>query len=94
MVFVTFLAECSNFANVFFEKLAVIVLKLIKINTYAIDLEKNKQPSYRLIYSLRLVKLNTLKTYIKINLVNDFIYLSKSLASAPILFDQKFNKNL
>ena len=36
------------------------------------DLEKSKQILFRLIYILRLIKLETLKTYIKINLANEF----------------------
>ena len=34
--------------------------------SFTIDLKKNKQTFYNLIYSLRLIKLKTLKTYIKI----------------------------
>lgn len=49
-------------------------------------LQNSKQLPYGPIYSLRLVRLKTLKTYIKINLVNGFIRPSNSPASAPILF--------
>ena len=59
------------------------------MNKYAIELEKGKQLLFGLIYSLRLVKLKILKTYIKINLTNNFIWPSKSLARAPILFNKK-----
>ena len=45
-------------------------------------------------YNLGPLKLETLKTYIKINLVNGFIRLLKSPASALILFDQKLDGSL
>ena len=65
----------------------VKLLKNTKINEYIIKLKKGKQPIFGLIYILRLIKLKTLKTYIDINLVNDFIRPSKSLAGALILFN-------
>ena len=40
------------------------------------------------------MELETLKTYIKHNMVSDFIRLSKSFARAPILFDKKRDGNL
>lgn len=51
--------------------------KLTNINNYAINLIKNKQILYGLIYSLELIELKPLKTYIEINLVNRFIWPSK-----------------
>ena len=45
-------------------------------------------------YSLGLIELEILKTSIKINLTNDFIWLFKSLAKAFILFNRKLNKSL
>ena len=42
-----------------------------------------------MIYSLGLVELETLKTYIETNLANGFIRLFKSPAGASILFDRK-----
>ena len=63
----------------------------IEINMHAIDLEKDKQPSYGPIYSLGLVELEILKTYIETNLANGFIHHSKSPAGAPILFDKKLD---
>lgn len=90
---VTILAEYLDFVDVFSKKFALVLLKYTKINTYAIDLEEGKQPFYRSIYSLGLVGLETLKIYIKINLANGFIYLSKSPIGIPILFDKKPNKS-
>ena len=45
-------------------------------------------------YSLSLMELETLKTYIKNNLANAFIKSSKLIIEAFILFDKKPNKNL
>ena len=59
------------------------------MNEHAIELEKGKQPPFGAIYSLGPVELETLKTYIEINLANGFIRSSKFPAGAPILFDKK-----
>ena len=64
------------------------------MNKYAIKLEKDKQPPFRPIYSLELVELEALKTYIKTNLANNFIRPSKSPIRAPILFNKKLNRSL
>ena len=74
----------ADFANVFSKKSAGILPKCTRINEHAIDLEDDKQPPYGPIYSLRLVELETLKTYIKINIANSFIRPLKSSASALI----------
>ena len=59
------------------------------LNEHAIELEGDKQPCYRPIYSLGLVELEPLKAYIKIHLKTGFIWPSKSPAGALILFDKK-----
>lgn len=59
-----------------------------EINDYTIKLVDDWQPSYGSIYNLGPVELETLKMYIKNNLVNGFIRPSKSLARAPIFFDK------
>ena len=64
------------------------------MNDYAIKLKEGKQLSFGSIYSLKLVELKILKTYIKNNLANSFIYPSKSLAKAFIFFDLKLDKSL
>ena len=46
----------------------------------------NKQLLYSLIYSLEPVKLETLKSYIKVNLASSFIRPSKFVADTLILF--------
>ena len=92
--FTKVLAEYSNYNNVFLIENVTKLLKNIEINKYVIKLEESKQPFFRSIYSLKPVELETLKTYIEINLVNGFIRLSKSLIRVFILFDKKPNKNL
>ena len=57
------------------------------MNKHAIELEKGKQQPFVPIYSLGPVELEMLKTYIKINLANNFIWSSKSPAEAPIFFN-------
>lgn len=65
--------EYSDYANGFLEAFTTELPKHIGINDYSINLVDNKQPLHGLIYSLKPVKLKTLKTYIKTNLVNGFI---------------------
>ena len=83
------LTEYSNCSNIFSVEYAVELPENTKMNKYAIKLEEGKQLFFGPIYSLGPVELETLKTYIKINLANGFIQLSKSPAGAPILFDKK-----
>lgn len=49
------------------------LFKNTDINGHIIMLIEYKQPSYRLIYSLKSVKLDILKTYIEIYLKTEFI---------------------
>ena len=84
----------SNYNNVFFVKNAIKLLENTRINKHAIKLEESKHPLLGLIYSLEPIKLEILKTHIKINLVNGFIWLSKSPTKTFILFDQKPDKSL
>ena len=74
--------------------MALILFKYIKIKNYAIKLINEQQLSYRPIYNLKPIELKTLKTYININLVNNFIKPFKSQIKVPIFFDKKPNKNL
>ena len=85
--------EHSDFANIFSLKLTSELPKHTGINDHAIELDDNQQPSYRPIYRLGLVELEMLKTYIKTNLANGFIRLSKSPVEAPIFFNKKPNKS-
>ena len=88
------LTKYSNNSNVFLAENVAELSKYTKINDYAIKLEKSKQLFFSPIYSLGPVELKTLKTYIEINLANDFIESFKFLARAPILFNRKPNKSL
>ena len=90
---VKILDEYSDFTNIFLEKKALVLLEHTKSNKHAINLKDDKQPSYRLIYSLGPVKLKTLKIYIKTHLKTGFIQSSKSPVGAFILFDKKPDNN-
>ena len=79
----------SDFAKVFSEEKVLVLPKRTDINKHAIKLEDGKQSFYGPIYSLRLVELETLKTYIETHLKTGFIRPSKSLADALIFFDKK-----
>ena len=86
-------AEYSDYSNVFSTENAAKLPKNTRMNKHAIKLEEDKQPPFESIYSLGLVELETLKTYIKTNLANSFIQTFKSPAGAPILFNKKLDGN-
>lgn len=90
---VTVPPEYSDCVDVFSKDSAAELPEHTGINDYAIDLEKDKQLPYGPIYSLGLVGLETLKTYIEINLASGFISPFKSPAGAPILFVQNLMKD-
>lgn len=73
-------------------KLVAELLEHTKINDNAIGVVNSKQPAYRSIYNLKLMELEILKTFIKINLADSFIKSSKSLAGALIFFVWKLDK--
>ena len=79
----------ADYADVFSFDLAIELPENTGINKHAIKLEIDKQPLYGPIYSLRLVELETLKTYIETHLKTSFIWPSKSLAGTSILFNKK-----
>ena len=76
----------SNFSNIFSSDSAMELPEYTRINNHLINLLEDKQPPYELIYNLKRMELETLKTYIKAKLANCFISSFKSLISAPILF--------
>ena len=86
--------EYSDYNNVFLAENAKKLSKNTRMNEHTIKLEESKQPLFRPIYNLGPVELETLKTYIKINLANGFIQPSKSPAGALIPFDQKLDGSL
>ena len=80
------LAKYLDFADVFWEKLANVLLKQTGVNEHAVELKEGKQSPYRPIHSLEPIELKTLKTYIKTNLIKGFIQAPKLLVGPPILF--------
>ena len=80
------LAEYFDYYNFFLVENAVEFSKNSRINKYVIVLKEDKSSSFGLIYSLKLIKLKTLKTYIKTNLTYSFFIFFKSFARAPIFF--------
>ena len=91
---VTLPVEYLDFADIFSEKSPNVLPEWTGANKYAIEPEKGKQTPYGPIYGLRPVELETLKTYIEINLANNFIRALKLPAGAPILFIRKPNSSL
>ena len=87
-------SKYPNFADIFSLKLATKLSKHTKINDYANELVDNWQPLYNFIYRLGPMELEILKTYIKNNLVNSFIRLSKFLSRVSIFFDKKPDRSL
>lgn len=87
------LAEYSNFADIFLKNLAKMLLKYIRANEYVIKLEKSKKPPYGSIFSLKPIEFKIFKSYMKINLANSFIRLSKLLTIISIFLDHRFNSN-
>ena len=83
-----------DYTDVFSFDMAMELPKNTGINKHAIKLQDGKQPPYGLIYSLRPVELETLKTYIETHLKTGFILSFKSPANAPILFDKKPDDSL
>ena len=67
------LSKYANYANVFLFDLAIKLSKNTGINKYAIELQDGKQLLYGPIYSLGLLELETLKTYIETYLKTGFI---------------------
>ena len=81
--------EYFDYSNII---LAIFIMQLPEytgMNNHIIKLKKDKQPFFGPIYNLGPIELETLKTYIEINLANGFIYPSKSFTGALILFNQK-----
>lgn len=80
------LAKYLDFIDFFLKKLAAELFMQRKINKHIINLELDKKLPYTSIYSLKSVKLEILKPYIKINLASHFIQLFKSSIKGFILF--------
>ena len=83
-----------NFANIFSLDLVSKLPEHTGITDYAIELVIDQQLPYKPIYSLGLVELETMKVFIKTNLANRFIKLSKLPIGTPVWFDQKSDGSL
>lgn len=88
------LSKYANILDIFSPKLVVELPKYTRINNHTIKLINDWQLPYVPIYSLGLVELEILKTYIKNNLANGFIRPSKSPTEILILFNKKSNRSL
>lgn len=69
---VKILLDYFNYTDVFSLEAIVELPNYTKLNNHARIVKEDKQPLYNPIYSRELVELETLKTYIKINLANGF----------------------
>ena len=76
--------EYSNYSNVFSAEYVAKLLEYTGINNHVIEQEEGKQISFVPIYSLGLVGLEIVKTYIEANLANYFMWSFKSLVGAFI----------
>lgn len=63
------------------------------INNYLTKLVNGQKLFYKPIYCLKLVKLEILKSYLKINFTNNFIKFFKFVASTSIIFIRKANNS-
>lgn len=88
------LFKYTNFTNIFSLGVAIKLPEYIRVNNHPINLLKDHLPPYGSIYSLEPIELETLKTYIKIRLANNFIKSFKSITIALMLIMHKSNKNL
>lgn len=77
-----------------FSDFVIKSLEHFKINNHPINLEKDKQLSYKPIYNLKLLKFKIPKIYIKIKFASNFIRLLKLVVNALILFDFKKDNSL
>ena len=71
--FTKVLVEFFNYSNVFSVKNTVKLSENTRMNKHAIKQEEDQQSPFGLIFNLKPIKLKTLKTYMKTNLVNGFI---------------------
>lgn len=65
--------EYANYFYIFSLNLAIKLSENTGINKHVIELIQDKQPPYGLIYSLSLVELKTIKSYIKTHIKIGFI---------------------
>ena len=90
---VIILAKYLNYANTFSKKSAKILPKQRSINKYIIKLKNSMRLLYLQIYILRLIKLEKLKTYIRIEKINNIITSLKSFFNIFIRFVCKLDNS-
>ena len=61
------MAKYFNFVDIFLKKFTIELFQYLSINKNSIKLNLDKKLLYKLIYSIKPMKLEPLKTYIKIN---------------------------
>ena len=83
----------ADFSDIFSKKSIAVLSNRLNINKHIINLESDKQPLYKSIYSLSLVELKIFKTYIEVNLANRFFQPSKFLTWTYIFFIQKSDRS-
>lgn len=86
---ITILAKYMDLVDIFSKIVAAKLFEYFAINNYLINLKIGKLLPYWSIYSLSLIEFKIVKTYIKKNLANSFIYPFKFLAKAFIFVIEK-----
>lgn len=81
------MAKYFNYNIAFGVENTTKLLKYIEINKHIIKLEEDKQLSFNPIYNLGLVELDTLKTYIEMNLASGLSWSTKSPVGVHIFFN-------
>lgn len=85
--------EYVEWSVVFLLNLVMKLPENTEINKHAIKLVKGKQSLYTLIYTISLIELKMLKTYIETHFKMELIRASKSSLRALILFHKKSNSS-
>lgn len=88
------MAKYQDYFDIFLSDLAIKLPKNTNINKHIIELVGYKQLFYKAIYTLNVIKLENLKTYIKIYLKIRFIQIFQSLTNTLIIFDKMSDSSL
>lgn len=86
--FIKILIKYSDFLCVLLKEETLVLPEQTNFNKHIIKLEDGREPSYRQIYSLSLIELETFKAYIETYLKTGFIWFFNYPTDAPILFDK------
>lgn len=88
---IVLLEQYADFANVFNKQCVDVLLPYRQYNL-AINMEKNKIPSFGPIYDDSSNKLEVLRKYINNMMAKKFVVVSKSPSKAPVFFTKKKNR--